>query len=641
MFAGSRIHAFPLPRGWLRRSRAVTLAIAGVVLIGVFGFATLASINYLLFHSLVELFSITVGLMIGVVAWYTFDFSRNHFLAFLGAAYPFVALIDLFHTLAYTGMGVFPADTNLPTQLWIAARSLEAAALVIAPRYLQRPLPIGRAFLTFGLVTAATLGVIAAGLFPRMHISGEGLTTTKVMAEYVIIAVLAATGIRLWRRRALLDPDILSLVACALALTAMAELLFTFYIGVYDLSNLLGHVAKLASFTLVFIGLIRTSLQEPFRILTRNSTTYDAIPDEIVVVDAAGAIRQVNRVVEERRGEFIRPGEHNHDHFHPRHLERQTCAACRAIAAGVQTRLELYYPDERRWRQITLAPIQDPYGARGMVQVLSDVTDLKDVQELLQRTNRALLAISASNHTLIHATEERGLLQDVCRIVVEKGGYRLAWVGFPDEGPERRIVPRAWAGSEEGFLTDPGFSWGDNLLGRGPEGTAIRGGEAVFLNAIDADPTFEPWREAAVARDYAAVIAFPLVAREQTLGVLGIYAAEADTFQKAEIELLEELAGDSRVRHQRPSHRRGARGGGTTGASLVPRPLRDPQTDRRRGRRTGGDARSLYRRASTSGRRPGRGYRPGTETGRGAPGGIVRGRADPTMWANCTFRPKS
>lgn len=79
--------------------------------------------NYLLFHSLAEIFSIFVACGIFVVAWNSRRFMDNNYLLFLGIAYLFIGGLDLAHTLAYKGMGIFSGyDANLPTQLWISDR---------------------------------------------------------------------------------------------------------------------------------------------------------------------------------------------------------------------------------------------------------------------------------------------------------------------------------------------------------------------------------------------------------------------------------------------------------------------------------------------------------------------------------------
>jgi hypothetical protein len=79
--------------------------------------------HYLLFHSFAEIFSIVVACGIFMITWNSRRFLDNNYLLFIGIAFLFVGGLDLIHTLAYKGMGVFQGyETDLPTQLWIAAR---------------------------------------------------------------------------------------------------------------------------------------------------------------------------------------------------------------------------------------------------------------------------------------------------------------------------------------------------------------------------------------------------------------------------------------------------------------------------------------------------------------------------------------
>ena len=95
--------------------------------------------NYLLFHSLAEIFSIVVACGIFIVAWNSRRFMDNNYLLFLGIAYLFIGLLDLVHTLSYKGMPMFPGyGANLPTQLWIGARYMESLSLFLAPMFFSR-----------------------------------------------------------------------------------------------------------------------------------------------------------------------------------------------------------------------------------------------------------------------------------------------------------------------------------------------------------------------------------------------------------------------------------------------------------------------------------------------------------------------
>ncbi|MBU4525482.1 MAG: PAS domain S-box protein [Desulfomicrobium sp.] len=229
--------------------------------------------NFLLFHALAELFAVAVGWSVFLLVWNTRTFLRNDALLFLGIAYFFIALLDLTHTLAYKGMNIFPVaeEANLATQLWIAARGLEAASLLGYTFLLGRSFPL-RAMLwgLSGITAALFLSIFSWQIFPICYVEGQGLTTFKIMAEYAVCAVLAAAMINLTRRREQLEPGIYRLLIVSMALTIMAELTFTLYESVYALPNVIGHFLKLISFFLIYLALVRFGLKKPYRTLFRQ-----------------------------------------------------------------------------------------------------------------------------------------------------------------------------------------------------------------------------------------------------------------------------------------------------------------------------------------------------------------------------------
>src|SRR4051812_8477690 len=90
----------------------------------------------------------------------------------------------------------------------------------------------------------------------------------------------------------------------------------------------------------------------------------------------------------------------------------------------------------------------------------------------LRRANRALLALTRCNQALTRARDEATLLQEVCRLIVEVGGYRFCWVGFAENDEARTVQPVASAGHEAGYLHAVRVTWADSERGRGPAGTA-------------------------------------------------------------------------------------------------------------------------------------------------------------------------
>ncbi|GAB4301787.1 MAG: hypothetical protein Kow0096_22880 [Thiohalomonadaceae bacterium] len=179
-----------------------------------------------------------------------------------------------------------------------------------------------------------------------------------------------------------------------------------------------------------------------------------------------------------------------------------------------------------------------------MIGTVQDVTDMRRAERELQRLNRALRTLSRGNETLVRAESEEQLVRDICRVLVEVGGFRLAWVGYPQQDAEKRILPVAWAGHDAGYLEHSRFSWGEDEWGRGPTGTALRSGETFIARDLLREPAYTPWREEARKRGYASLIALPLRHGSETVGVLTIDAAEPDAFDKEEVALLTELSND-------------------------------------------------------------------------------------------------
>lgn len=162
----------------------------------------------------------------------------------------------------------------------------------------------------------------------------------------------------------------------------------------------------------------------------------------------------------------------------------------------------------------------------------------------LQRTNQALRMLSACNEAVIRMDDEQTLMQEICRIAVEIGGYRMAWVGMAEDDAEMSVRPVALAGFEEGYLEVSRISWGDNERGRGPTGMAIRTGEMQISQDFRSDPRLAPWREEAIRRGYRRSIVVPLRQDEAVIGALNIYSSEPTAFSSTHIKVLNDLTED-------------------------------------------------------------------------------------------------
>jgi len=250
----------------------VWLAIISVGILMAFG----RSMHYLLFHTIAELVAIAVGISIFTLAWATRLHLRNGYLVILGAAYITIATVDIFHTLTFKGMNLLPGvTTNHPTQFWLTARFIEAVALCLAPLFIRRQPNFSLATLAFAVPGALLSIAVLANLLPTTHVEGVGLTTFKIVSEFVIIAVLIAALAMLARIRTEFPRQVYQLLSMSILLAIATEFCFIHYVGFYDFVNELGHYFRFVSVVLAYLALVVTGVRQPANLLYRQLISKD------------------------------------------------------------------------------------------------------------------------------------------------------------------------------------------------------------------------------------------------------------------------------------------------------------------------------------------------------------------------------
>ena len=192
------------------------------------------------------------------------------------------------------------------------------------------------------------------------------------------------------------------------------------------------------------------------------------------------------------------------------------------------------------------------FNGRPARQVLAtDVTERLRTERELARMGRAQRLLSACNETLVRATSETALLQAICQIAVDIGGYRIGWVGYDMEDERKSIRPVAHAGYNQNYLENLHLSWSaDDPYGRGPAGIAVRTGQPVIVQDIRTEGDFADWPERMLEHGFHGVICLPLRehardhAQERSFGLLYLYAPDVLQISPEEAALLQELSND-------------------------------------------------------------------------------------------------
>jgi len=274
--------AGPKPSADKANSLVAAPQLAGVLAI-VMVLHLVAREHFLLFHTLVELLRIIVLCGLFALAWHTRQWSDNHLLRIVGTAAIFIAGIEIFHTLAYRGIGLFgPDDGNLPTQLWVAFRSLEAFAFLLAALLAARAVRPGWLLAGYAAATAFFTGLIVTGLFPDAYLEPAGLTPFKINAEYVIAFTFGLAMVLLFARRGLFEPGVHWLIQASLVFNILATLAFTRYVSVYGLANEIGHYFLFISTYLIYRGILVTGLTTPYQLMFRDLKCHQEHLEELV-----------------------------------------------------------------------------------------------------------------------------------------------------------------------------------------------------------------------------------------------------------------------------------------------------------------------------------------------------------------------
>ncbi len=355
--------------------------------------------SYLLFHTIAELFSIVIAGGVFLVGWNSRKYMENSFFLVLGVSSLFIAIIDLIHTLAYSGMNIFVGYTaNLPTSLWIAARYLQAGSCLFASSLIKKV--IKPLFLIIGylILTILLVFLIFTNLFPVSYIPGAGLTPFKIVSEYIIDFMLLACLLIIIKNKDQFDKKVFTLMIISILSTMIAELAFIFYIGVYDFSNFIGHIFKIIAFYLLYKSIIQIGIEKPFNLLFRkikrselelkNIITHSGVA--ITMLDEGGKFLLVNEKAAIQLGgkpqEFI--GKKLSDVFPKKEAEEYLNSYHELIQSGLsrsyQRTFNLVIGRKTFW--IVEKPIKDfDEKSSFILSIATDITERKQAEERLSQ----------------------------------------------------------------------------------------------------------------------------------------------------------------------------------------------------------------------------------------------------------------
>jgi PAS domain S-box-containing protein len=168
---------------------------------------------------------------------------------------------------------VYPGyNSDLPTQLWIAARWLQALSFFAATFFLDRKLNRPLVVLAGGAVLSALLllSIFYWNIFPSCFVEGTGLTPFKIASEYGISLILLISIVPLMKKKDKLHPRVRQLIIASILSTVASEMSFTLYTDAYGFFNALGHFFKVIAFIFIYKAVVSIGLKQPYDLLFRD-----------------------------------------------------------------------------------------------------------------------------------------------------------------------------------------------------------------------------------------------------------------------------------------------------------------------------------------------------------------------------------
>lgn len=204
------------------------------------------------------------------------------------------------------------------------------------------------------------------------------------------------------------------------------------------------------------------------------------------------------------------------------------------------------YRDNGELRYVRVK-VRIEYDAAGKASVLlgtiQDVSDQVLTNERVASLNRIFRVLSGINEAIVRQRNPQALFDEACRIAVEEGGFRMAWLGMAG-ADKNEIRPVAQAGEDDHYLDEMRIPLNAQSHPNEPMGKCLRTGHHVVCNDITTDPEMAPWREQALALGYRSCATFPIRLGGQVRGCFSLYASRTAFFDATELRLLDELADD-------------------------------------------------------------------------------------------------
>jgi PAS domain S-box-containing protein len=243
-----------------------------LLLVFIIGSSYIGLEYYRPFHIVVEVFCSFIALGVFIIAVNSYEISQSIPFFFLGVAYGIAGGFNIIHIIASNGMGFFQGDTtNLSMIFSIIPRFITAVSILISCRLFYKPYKIVKPFvIVFGfsvLSAAICMSVFFYDKFPACYVQGHGLTTFKIITEYVISGIALISLVILYKVKKYIEANVFLLLQFYMFFTIISSILLNFYTVQQEITNVLAHVLRLISYYFIYRVIVKVGIKTPYKLL--------------------------------------------------------------------------------------------------------------------------------------------------------------------------------------------------------------------------------------------------------------------------------------------------------------------------------------------------------------------------------------
>lgn len=173
----------------------------------------------------------------------------------------------------------------------------------------------------------------------------------------------------------------------------------------------------------------------------------------------------------------------------------------------------------------------------------NDITEQIVAEEKINRLTRVYAVLSEVNQTIVRIRDKRKLFDEICRIAVEFGKFKLVWLGELNENT-LLLKPVAAQGISKDYINILHINLGDPINNDNPTSLALRESQYVVINDFLNDSRTKQWHQLAKKIEINSSAVFPITVFGKTIYTLNFFAESKNFFDEEEIKLLDELSND-------------------------------------------------------------------------------------------------